>query len=70
MLDTPLPREIELERIVSLDDAAKISGISRDGLQRHYRHLIRQLSPRRIGMKLKDVIAIGSAQSDQVPPAA
>jgi hypothetical protein len=70
MSDTPLPREIELERIVSLDDAAKIIGISRDGLLRHHRHLIRQLTPRRIGMKLKDVIAIGSPESDQVPPAA
>ena len=50
---------LELEKIISLNEAAALSGISIDGLRRHYPHLIRKLSPRRVGVKLRDVLAIG-----------
>ena len=53
-----LPPELELERIITLDQAAELSGISPDGWRRHYPHLIRRLSPRRVGVKLKDALSI------------
>jgi hypothetical protein len=51
---------LELERIISLTEVTELTGLSRDSLERHYAHLIRRLSPRRVGMKVKDAIAIGS----------
>ena len=51
----------ELERVISLAEATELTGLSRDSLQRHYAHLIRRLSPRRVGMKLRDAISIGAA---------
>jgi hypothetical protein len=54
---------LELERNAPLDEAAIIAGISEDGLKRHYPHLIRQVSPRRVAMKVKDAIAIGQPKS-------
>lgn len=50
---------LELEKIVSLNEAATLAGISVDGLRRHHGHLIRRLSPRRVGVKLRDALAIG-----------
>jgi hypothetical protein len=52
---------IELEKIVTLAEAAELAGLSEDGLRRHHSHLIRRLSPRRVGMKLRDVLSIGES---------
>jgi hypothetical protein len=57
----PLPPDLELERIIPLSQASKLSGISEDGWRRHYGHLIRRLSTRRIGVKLRDALRIGEA---------
>jgi hypothetical protein len=54
--------EIELQRIVSLAKAAELTDLSVDTLRRRHSHLIRRLSPRRLGMRLRDVLAIGQAQ--------
>jgi hypothetical protein len=54
--------------MVPLNEASVLAGISRDSLRRHYGHLIRQLSPRRVGMRVRDVLSIGS--SDANAPAA
>jgi hypothetical protein len=51
---------IELVRVVSLTEAARLLNISTDGLRRHHAHLIRRMSPRRIGMRLRDVLDIGN----------
>jgi hypothetical protein len=56
-----LLKALELEKIVTVPIAAKIAGISTDGFKRHYAHLIRQITPRRIGVKVRDVIAIGGS---------
>lgn len=53
------PSALDLERIVTLSQAAELSGISEDGWRRHHKHLIRRLSPRRVGVKLRDALAIG-----------
>jgi hypothetical protein len=54
-----LPGELALRRIISMEEAAQLSGLSVDTLKRRYRHLILTLSPRRIGMRLGDVLALG-----------
>jgi hypothetical protein len=36
-----------------------LSSISKDGWKRHHRDKIIKLSPRRVGVKLADVLAIG-----------
>jgi hypothetical protein len=60
--DRPLTA-LELERIVPLDEVTRLTSLSADGLRRHHSHLIRQLSPRRVGMKLRDALAIGSGNA-------
>jgi hypothetical protein len=52
---------IELEKIVTLREAGEMLGLSYWSLWRHHRHLFRQLSPNRVGIKLRDLIAIGEA---------
>jgi hypothetical protein len=54
---------VELERIVPLDEVVRLTSLSEDSLKRHHSHLIRTLSPRRRGMKLRDALAIGEAKS-------
>jgi hypothetical protein len=46
----------ELETIISVAEAAKLRGISRDTFIRHYPKLIRKLSTRRNGVKLRDAL--------------
>jgi hypothetical protein len=43
---------IELHRIVSLKEAARLRGESQDNLKRHNKDKIVRLSTRRLGMKL------------------
>jgi hypothetical protein len=54
---------VERLRIVPLAEAARLSGISQDGLLRHHRDKIIKLSPRRLGMRQGDALMIG-AKSD------
>jgi hypothetical protein len=58
--DLPL---IELLRIIPLAEAVRLSGISEDGLKRHYREKLLKLSPRRLGMRLGDALMLGEAKS-------
>jgi hypothetical protein len=55
------PTWLELERVVSIAEAEQITSLSRDALQRHYREKIVRLSPRRVGMRLRDVLAIANS---------
>jgi hypothetical protein len=48
-----LPEHLELEQIVSLDDAAKVAGLSKDVLAEQLHDKIIQLSPRRQGIRLR-----------------
>jgi hypothetical protein len=56
--DVPLPDEADLLRIVSLDQAARLAGISRRTLMRHHRDKFIQLSPGRLGLRLGDALHI------------
>jgi hypothetical protein len=55
------PSALELERMLTLDEVAEFRGLSKDGIRRYYPHLIRRLSPRRVGMTLRDALTIGNA---------
>ena len=52
----PLAPDVERRRIISVPEAAELKGVSKDTFERHYRHLIRKLSPHRKGVMLGDVI--------------
>jgi hypothetical protein len=51
-----LSPELELERIVPLQQAAELQGTSVDTIKRRHRDKIIELSPRRLGMKLKHAL--------------
>jgi hypothetical protein len=52
------PTWLELERALPLPEVQELTGLSRDSLTRHHRDKIVQLTPRRCGMKLRDVLTI------------
>jgi hypothetical protein len=54
------PTWLELERVISIAEAERLTSLSRDGLQRHHRDKIVRLSPRRVGMRLRDALAIAN----------
>jgi hypothetical protein len=54
---------IELQRIASLAEAARLAGISVDTLQRHHPEKILRLSPRRLGMRVGDALQLSKKKS-------
>jgi hypothetical protein len=48
---------LELEKHVSVPEAARIMGVSPDTFKRHFKHLIRKPTPRRCTVKLRDLLA-------------
>ena len=59
----PRPDWLELERVVPLTEAERITTLSHDSLKRHHKDKIVVLSPRRIGMRLRDVLAIVNGEA-------
>jgi hypothetical protein len=53
---TPALSAVELESYIPVPAAAKIKGLSPDTYKRVYGHTIRKLSPRRVGVKLRDAL--------------
>jgi hypothetical protein len=47
---------LELEKNISVPEAAAIKGVSRWTFKRYYAHLIRKASPRRETVKLRDLL--------------
>jgi hypothetical protein len=54
---------VERLRIVPLAEAARLSGISEDGLRRHHSDKLIKMSPRRVGMRQGDALMLGSHNS-------
>jgi predicted HTH domain antitoxin len=52
------PNWFELQRIISLSEAAQLSGISIDTIKRRHAEKIIQLSPRRRGMRMRDALML------------
>jgi hypothetical protein len=51
---------LELEQIVSLQNAEKLSGLSEDSWKRHHADKIIELSPRRLGVRLRHALMLGT----------
>jgi hypothetical protein len=60
LADDAPPEGLALERMLTLPEVTALTGLSPDTLRRRYPHLIRKMSPRRVAMKLRDVLAIGA----------
>jgi hypothetical protein len=54
------PSFIELESVQSMPVVTRITSLSADTIRRQYPELIVRLSERRVGMKLRDALAIAS----------
>jgi hypothetical protein len=54
-----LPPALELERIISLQEAEKVSDLSPDSWKRHHGDKLVKLSPRRLGVRLKHALMLG-----------
>jgi hypothetical protein len=52
------PDYLELNRIAGLAECERLSGLSRDTLVRRYPDKILKLSPRRLGMRVKDALLL------------
>jgi predicted DNA-binding transcriptional regulator AlpA len=59
---TERPSWLDLERVIPLPEVTAITSLSRDSLDRHHRDKYVRLGPRRIGIKMRNVIAIGEAK--------
>jgi hypothetical protein len=57
---TELPKltALDLNRIVAMDEAVRLSSLSEDSLTRHYSEYIINLSPRRRGMRVGHCLQI------------
>jgi len=53
-----LPTKYELDRIISLQEAKRISSLSPDSWKRNHRDKIVELSPRRFGVRLGDALML------------
>jgi hypothetical protein len=52
---------LELQRVVDLREAARLSSLSRDTLVRRHRDKLIQISNRRLGMRVADALMLGEA---------
>lgn len=56
-----LSRELEFERILTLEEAIELSRLSCDAIKRNHRKKLIRLSPRRLGMRLRDGLMLKEA---------
>jgi hypothetical protein len=56
--DFKLPPALELDQIISLQEAEKISSLSVDSWKRHHADKVVELSPRRLGVRLRDALML------------
>jgi hypothetical protein len=64
---SPLPADRELDRIISLQEAERISNLSVESWKRNHSDKIVTLSPRRIGIRLRDALMLWKPLSKEVP---
>jgi hypothetical protein len=63
MPDQTTPTDwLNLRRKIS-KQAAALNDVSEDSFRRHYRHLIKKISPRRDAVELADALAVGEAKT-------
>jgi hypothetical protein len=49
---------LELMRVAGMAEIERLTGLSHDVITKHYADKLVRVSPRRIGMRIKDVLAI------------
>jgi hypothetical protein len=54
-----IPAEYQLDQIIPLKEAAKLSGLSPGSWRRNFPTKIIRLGPRRIGVRLRDALLLG-----------
>jgi len=63
MDDASKPDWLALKQKISVKKAAALNDMSEDTFRRRYKHLIREVSPRRDAVELGDALAIGAPKS-------
>ena len=61
--DFKLPSKFELDQIISLQEAEQISSLSPDSWKRNHPDKILELSPRRLGVRLRDALLLKRSTS-------
>jgi hypothetical protein len=56
------PDWLKLKKKISVKEAAELNNISEDTFRRRYRHLIKQVSPKRDAVVLGDALACGQSK--------
>jgi hypothetical protein len=56
------PTWLELESVLPLPEVEEITSLSEDSIKRHHRDKLVNLSPRRVGMKLRHALAIAGGK--------
>jgi hypothetical protein len=56
------PTWLELERVLELPEVEEITSLSIDSIKRHHRDKLVNLSPRRLGMKMRNALAIANGE--------
>jgi hypothetical protein len=56
--DFKLPPKLELDRIISLQEAEQVSSLSPSSWKRNHPDKIVELSPRRLGVRLRDALLL------------
>jgi hypothetical protein len=59
--DFKLPPKLELDRIITLQEAEQVSSLSPSSWKRNHRDKIVELSPRRYGVRLRDALMLKKA---------
>jgi hypothetical protein len=59
--DFKLPPRLELDQIISLQEAEQVSSLSPDSWKRNHRDKVIELSPRRLGVRLRDALMLGKS---------
>lgn len=59
--DFKLPAELTLDRIITLQEAEAVSSLSPDSWKRHHPDKVVELSPGRLGLRLRDALMFGKA---------
>jgi hypothetical protein len=63
MDDATKPDWLALKQKIPVKRAAALNDMSEDSFRRHYRHLIKKVSPRRDVVELGETLAIGQSKS-------
>jgi len=65
MSEFQLPVEHTLDRIITLQEAQKLSGLSPDSWKRNHGDKIIKLSSRRLGIRLRDALMLGNVVEEE-----